>query len=123
VDAGVPSCHPDDLPKGYRTASRGELSSHAPDPKSAPLSDAVGLHQADGIARRPPLKETRPHDHLDTFRSLNDTGTAPNDHRRPAFVIREMRGHRIYQQPTETVVRESAGSGFESLAAHHSYQR
>jgi hypothetical protein len=27
-------------------------------------------------------------------------------------MIGKIRGHRIYQQPTETAVRESAGSGF-----------
>jgi hypothetical protein len=51
------------------------------------------------------------HDHLDIFRSFNDDGTTSNDHKHPACVIEETRGHRIYPQPTETAVRESAGLG------------
>jgi hypothetical protein len=40
ADAGGPSCYPDDLPKGYHTASRGRSLLHAPDPTAGPLDTA-----------------------------------------------------------------------------------
>ena len=68
-----------------------------------------------GVACGP---KRRPHDHLDTFRSLNDAWIAHNGRRCRAFVTGKIRGHCIYQQPTETIVRESLGSGFDPQAAH-----
>jgi hypothetical protein len=35
-----PSRYPDDLPKGYHTASRGHVLLHSPDPKPDPLDTA-----------------------------------------------------------------------------------
>jgi hypothetical protein len=46
---------------------------------------------------------------------------APEQHKRSqtsSFVIAKNPGCRIYLQPTETTVWESAGSEFESLAVH-----
>jgi hypothetical protein len=105
------------LPTTSRRATapcQGARAPPSPDPESAPLTRR---------GRAPPgrwestkahhLKKATPHDHLDTFRSLNDTRTTPNDRKHQACVITKNRGHHIYQQPTETVIRESAGSGFD----------
>ena len=102
----------DDLPRGYLIApSRGRFPEQSPLTRGGPVligrRDSTKAH----------FKKTQLHEHLDTFRSLND----PEQRRTTetsSVRDREQPGHGIYPQPIETAVRESAGLRFESLAQH-----
>jgi hypothetical protein len=86
---------------------KGARASTLSIPSRAPLTRRGRAGRSTGQHEGPRLQETSSHDHLDIFRSLNDTRTTQKDRRRPAFVIGKVRGHHIYQQPTETAVQES----------------
>jgi hypothetical protein len=123
ADAGGSSCHPDDLPKGYHTASRGAATSKSRSRVDPLTQRGRALPGRRDRTKAHHLKKATPHDHLDTFRSLNDARTTPNDRKHQACAITKNRGHHIYQQPTKQQSENQRVWGHRSLGRRSSTPR
>jgi hypothetical protein len=104
----------------------GQHASNSNGEASAATTDHMACRIGLSIAATPAAwwSSTQEH-HSDTHRSFGQFSvtkrieTARYNHNQRAFAVAKHAANGCHPRPTTTTVRESAGSGFESLTAHH----